>query len=162
MAYYFKITVFLKYFWTNGVLQGARSILTYIKLPNYMLHRMIRSALLFFVISLVMTHSYAQLGKITIDLEKDKPKKFKTKVLKSEKTGQNKFTIPRKIIQNTASHFNYYFNAKNKLNAVIDRARFGTQDNYLKLLPFYSYSLDNTASQKSELDSIIYKATAGV
>jgi tetratricopeptide (TPR) repeat protein len=127
-----------------------------------MLYRMNRSALLFFVISLVIPHSYAQLSKITVGLEKDKPKNFKTKVLKSEKTGQRKFTIPRKIIQNTASHFNYYFNAKNKLDAVIARARYGSQDNYLKLLPFYSYSLDNTAAQKSELDSIIYKATAGV
>lgn len=127
-----------------------------------MLHRMIRTALLYVVSALVIPHAFAQLGKITIDLEKDKPQKFKTKVLKSEKTGQKKFTIPRKIIQNTASHYNYYFNAKNKLNAVIDRARYGMQDNYLKLLPFYSYSLDNTAAQKSELDSVIYKATAGI
>ena len=36
------------------------------------------------------------------------------------------------------------------------------KDNYAKLLPFYSYSLDNTASQKTELDSVIYKATAGI
>ncbi|MEP6615275.1 MAG: tetratricopeptide repeat protein [Ginsengibacter sp.] len=127
-----------------------------------MRYRIIRAALLFFICSLVITRATAQLGKITIDLEKDKPQKFKTKVLKSEKTGQRKFTIPRKIIQNTASHFNYYFNAKNKLNAVIDRARYGIQDNYVKLLPFYGYSLDNTAAQKTELDSIIYKATAGI
>ena len=138
MAYYFKITVFLKYFCTIGrenrytVQQFA-----YIKFPKYMLHRMIRFSLLLFVISIVIPKSFAQLGKITVDLEKDKPQKFKTKVLKSEKTGQHKFTVPRKIIQNTASHFNYYFNAKNKLNAVIERARYSSQENYLKLLPFY-------------------------
>lgn len=105
---------------------------------------------------------YAQLGKITFDLEKDKPEKFKTKVLKSEKTGEKKFTLPRRFIQNTVSHYNYFFNANKKINQVIERARIANKDNYAKLLPFYSYSLDNTASQKTELDSVIYKATAGI
>ena len=106
--------------------------------------------------------AFAQLGKITIDLAKDKPTKFKTKTLKSEKTGQKKFTVPRKIIQNTVSHYNYYFNANNKINEVIERARLSNKDVYYKLLPFYSYSLKNTATQASELDSVIYKATAGI
>ncbi len=105
---------------------------------------------------------FAQLGKITIDLEKDKPTKYKTKTLKSEKTGQKKFTLPRRVIQNTVSHYNYYFNANNKINEVIERARLSNNDIYYKLLPFYSYSLKNTSSQASELDSVIYKATAGI
>ncbi len=105
---------------------------------------------------------YAQLGKITIDLEKDKPEKFKTKTLKSEKTGEKKFTLPRRFIQNTVSHYNYYFNANNKVNEVIERARLSNKDDYSKLLPFYGYSLINTAAQSTELDSVIYKATAGV
>jgi tetratricopeptide (TPR) repeat protein len=105
---------------------------------------------------------FAQLGKITVDLEKDKPKKFQTKTLKSEKTGQKKFTFPRRVMQNTVSHYNYYFNANNKLNDVIERARLANNDIYYKLLPFYSYSLANTASQANELDSVIYKATAGI
>ena len=84
---------------------------------------------------------YAQIGKITIDLQKDKPEKFKTKTLKSEKTGNKKFTLPRRFVQNTVSHYNYYFNANNKLNQVIERARIATRDDYAKLLPFYSYSL---------------------
>ena len=105
---------------------------------------------------------YAQLGKITIDLEKDKPEKFKTKVLKSEKTGEKKFTLPRRFVQNTVSHYNYFFNANNKLNQVIERARIANIDNYSKLLPFYGYTLDNTSTQKTDLDSVIYKATAGI
>ncbi|MDQ6761810.1 MAG: tetratricopeptide repeat protein [Bacteroidota bacterium] len=104
----------------------------------------------------------AQLGKITIDLEKDKPAKFKTKTLKSEKTGEKKFTLPRRFVQNTVSHYNYYFNANNKINEVIERARLSNKDDYSKLLPFYSYSLTNTAAQNTELDSVIYKATAGI
>ncbi|MDQ6888791.1 MAG: tetratricopeptide repeat protein, partial [Bacteroidota bacterium] len=107
-------------------------------------------------------HVQAQLGKITIDLEKDKPEKFKTKTLKSEKTGEKKFTLPRRFIQNTVSHYNYFFNADNKINQVIERARLSNKDNYAVLLPFYGYSLANTAAQSTELDSVIYKATAGI
>ncbi len=106
--------------------------------------------------------SFSQLGKITFDIQKDKPKKFQNKVLKSETTGDKKFTLKKRIVQNTVTHYNYYFNANNKLNAVIERARIANKDNYSKLLPFYGYSLNATAAQKTELDSVIYKATAGI
>ena len=36
------------------------------------------------------------------------------------------------------------------------------QDDYSKLLSYYPYNLENTASQTSELDSVIYKSTAGI
>src|SRR5687767_8280559 len=125
-------------------------------------HWILKTVCCFLLLLFFAPAGFAQLGKITIDLEKDKPKKFKTRTLKSEKTGEKKFTIPRKFIQNTASHYNYYFNADNKINEVIERARLANTDNYYKLLPFYSYSLDNTVAQASELDSVIYKATAGI
>lgn len=111
---------------------------------------------------LLLPEVHAQLGKITFDLEKDKPEKFKNKVLKSEKTGEKKFTLPRRFVQNTVSHYNYFFNANNKINAVIERARMANKENYAALLPYYSYSLTNTASQSSDLDSVIIKATAGI
>ncbi len=104
----------------------------------------------------------AQLGKITVDLEKDKPKKFQARTLKSEKTGEKKFTLPRRFVQNTVSHYNYFFNANNKITGVIERARLSRKDDFTTLLPFYSYSLDNTSSQSTDLDSVIYKATAGI
>ena len=118
-------------------------------------------SVLFFSL-LILPEVHAQLGKITFDLEKDKPQKFKTKTLKSEKTGQKKFTVPRKFIQNTVSHYNYFFNANNKISEVIERARMANKDDYTKLLPFYGYSLDNTSAQKNDLDSVINKATAGI
>ena len=105
---------------------------------------------------------HAQFGKITIDLQKEKPEKFKNKKLKSEKTGEKKFTVPRRFIQNTTSHYNYFFNANNKLNAVIERARMANKDDYSQVLPYYSYSLDNTSAQIQELDSVILKSTAGI
>jgi tetratricopeptide (TPR) repeat protein len=102
------------------------------------------------------------LGTITFDLQKEKPEKFKNKTLKSETTGDKKFTLKRRISQNVVSHYNYYFNASNKLDEVIEKARLSNKDDYSKLLSFYGYSLNATAQQKTDLDSVIYKATAGI
>jgi tetratricopeptide (TPR) repeat protein len=126
---------------------------------NSRIIRLISALLLLFFL---LPDAHAQIGKITFDLQKDKPKKFQDKQLRSEKTGQKKFTIPRRFIQNTTSHYNYFYNANNKIKSVIELARIATKDDYSKLLPYYSYSLNNTAAQKKELDSVIYKATAGI
>jgi tetratricopeptide (TPR) repeat protein len=91
-----------------------------------------------------------------------KPEKYEEKLLPSEKTATKKFGLFRRFLQNTTSHYNFFFNANNKLNAVIDRAKISNQDDYSKLLSFYPYSLENTASQKTELDSVIYKSTSGI
>ena len=91
-----------------------------------------------------------------------KPEKYEEKILASEKTSEKRFGPVRKFIQNSTSHYNFYFNANNKINKVIERATLSNKDNYAKLLSFYPYSLENTSSQKTELDSVIYKATAGI
>jgi tetratricopeptide (TPR) repeat protein len=127
-----------------------------------MASRIVKSLFILLLSLFLLPEVYAQAGKIIIDLQKDKPEKFKTKTLKSEKTGNKKFTLPRRFIQNTVSHYNYYYNANYKLSQVIERARMSSKDDYSKLLPFYSYTLYNTASQATELDSVIYKATAGI
>lgn len=114
------------------------------------------------VLCFITPQVYAQIGKISFDLEKDKPEKFKNKTLRSERTGEKKFNLARRFIQNTTSHYNYYFNAQNKLDAVIERARISHKDNYAKLIPYYSFDLKQTAAQASELDSVIQKSTAGI
>ncbi|MEP6676522.1 MAG: tetratricopeptide repeat protein [Ferruginibacter sp.] len=91
-----------------------------------------------------------------------KPEKFETRKLGSEKTADKNFKLPRHFLQNTVSHYNYYFNANNKLNAVVDRACLSNHDDYSRLLSFYPYSLENTSTQKTELDSVIDKCTAGI
>lgn len=108
------------------------------------------------------TDASAQLDKITFDLHRDKPDSFKNRKLRSEKTDEKKLGLIGKFIQNGVSHYNYYFNANQKINLVIENARIAQQDDYNRLLPFYSYSLDNTASQKRDLDSVIQTATAGI
>src|SRR6185295_17423011 len=106
----------------------------------------------------------AQLPTWSIDLlgKEKKPEKFENRKLGSEKMAEKKFTFIRHFFQNNYTHYNYYYNAKNKINEVIERAKAAQKDDYSKLLSFYPYSLENTASQKSELDSVIFKATAGI
>lgn len=94
----------------------------------------------------------------TIDLVK--PKQYSNRSLPAEKTGDKKFTLSRRIYQNTVTRFNYYFNANKRLNEVIERARAAHKDDYTQLLSFYDYSLDVTS--KDETDSIIYKCNAGI
>jgi outer membrane protein assembly factor BamD (BamD/ComL family) len=125
--------------------------------------RVVGKRLAVVIISLLASSSlFAQLETVTADVEKDKPKKFQNKVLKSEKTGDKKFTITRKFINNTAAHYNYYYNADQRLKAVVERAIIANKENYAQLLPFYNYSFDATAAQANELDSVIYKSTAGI
>jgi tetratricopeptide (TPR) repeat protein len=91
-----------------------------------------------------------------------KPEKFENRKLGSEKTADKKFTVARNIFQNNITHYNYYFNANNRVNTVVDRAKLSQKDNYANLLGFYPYTLESTSAQKIELDSVIYTSTAGI
>ncbi|HZI69520.1 MAG TPA: tetratricopeptide repeat protein [Hanamia sp.] len=127
-----------------------------------MKNRVIKLLLLLLVSFFFLPDVHAQLGKITFDLQKDKPQKFKDKPLRSEKPQDKKLRLVGRFVQNTTSHYNYFFNANNKINAVIEMARMANKDDYSKLLPYYSYSLENTAQQKTLLDSVILESTAGI
>lgn len=107
--------------------------------------------------------SHAQPPSLSFDIGAlNKPDSFKERKLGSEKMADKKFTKPRRFFQNTFTHYNYYFNANNKLNEVLARAKDQFKDNYEELLPFYNFTLETTAQDKNELDSVIYKATAGI
>jgi tetratricopeptide (TPR) repeat protein len=91
-----------------------------------------------------------------------KPEPYENRVLRAEKSGQKKFTAPRRFFQNTYTHYNYFFNAHNKLNTVIEKAKEAHKDDYSDLISFYNYSLETTAQDKTELDSVIYKTKTGI
>ncbi|HVF82392.1 MAG TPA: tetratricopeptide repeat protein [Flavisolibacter sp.] len=103
--------------------------------------------------------SYAQPG-FKVDIKKPKP--YEERLLKAEKTGDGKLKAPKRIMQNLTTRFNYYFNANNKFNEVLDRAKAQHVDDFSQLLSFYNYSLDGTAADSLQLDSIIYKARTGI
>lgn len=119
----------------------------------------IRFVTTFFAAILYLASAQAQPGA---EIEVKKPKQYENRKLASEKTGEKKFTIPRKLYQNTVTHYNYYFNANNRINDVVAAAKVSFKEDYSQLLPFYNYSLNATAENKSELDSIVYKCTAGI
>jgi outer membrane protein assembly factor BamD (BamD/ComL family)/uncharacterized protein HemY len=103
--------------------------------------------------------SWSQLG-LSFDIPK--PKQYEERTLRSEKSDQKKFNTTRRFIQNTFTHYNYFFNANNKLNDIINRAKELHRDDYASLLSFYNYDLDVTARDSIQLDSVIYKATSGI
>ena len=117
------------------------------------------TAALLFILFQAPTPAFSQMG-ITFDMKK--PKEYDERVLRSERSGEKKFTLPKRFIQNTVTHYNYYFNANNKLNEVIEKAKTAFKDDYSALLPFYNYSLDATAQDSIQLDSITYKASTGI
>jgi outer membrane protein assembly factor BamD (BamD/ComL family) len=103
--------------------------------------------------------SHAQLG-FSFDIKK--PEMYEDRILGSEKSESKKYTLPRRLTQNAFTHYNYVFNANNKLNEVLERAKTAHIDDYTRLLPFYNYTLDQTAADSLELDSVISKAITGI
>jgi len=112
-----------------------------------------------FIFCQLATQAFGQLG---IPLDVKKPKEFENRVLRSEKSDQKKFSLSKRFVQNTITHYNYYFNANNKLNEILERAKSSFKDDYSELIPFYNYTLDVTAADSLQLDSVSYKAQTGI
>ena len=82
--------------------------------------RYIITAVFSLLLCQLLIPAYGQLG---FNLDLKKPKEYEERQLKSEKSDQKKFTVPRRFIQNTVTHYNYVFNANNKLNDILERAK---------------------------------------
>jgi tetratricopeptide (TPR) repeat protein len=119
-----------------------------------------RTLALIIILITALPKLYAQGPSLSFDLKK--PQKFENRKLASEKTENRKFHVVRRFTQNGTTKFNYHFNAYKKLADVIARAKAMHKDDYSRLLSFYNYSLEQTAKDKIELDSVIYKANAGI
>jgi len=123
------------------------------------LNRKIYFGSLLLILCFTFFQAHSQQG-FSFDIKKPEP--FDDRVLASEKSESGKFPITKRLTQNTFTHYNYFFNANNKLNEVLEIAKADHFDEYTELLSFYNYSLDVTAENKEQLDSIIYKATTGI
>ncbi|RYY84879.1 MAG: hypothetical protein EOO15_18395, partial [Chitinophagaceae bacterium] len=102
---------------------------------------------------------HAQLG---YDLEIKKPEPYDNRTTKAERTPDKPIKTPKRLLQNMVTHYNYYFNANNKLTEVLDAAKQQHRDNYTRLLPFYNFTLDATSAQGQSLDSIIIKSKTAI
>jgi len=119
-----------------------------------------RTAFLVLIFSRLSSSAWGQMG-FSFDFQK--PKEFENRMLRAEKTPTDKkIKGPGRFIQNTITHYNYFFNANNKLNDVLARAKASFKDDYSRLLPFYNYSLDMTAADSVQLDSVSYKVQSGI
>lgn len=81
----------------------------------------------------------------------------------NEDMRKKKWTLPRKVIQNTFTRYNYYFNANRKMEEAINnmvRSRTDNFDSLIALLPF-NPDLDS-ARLMSDMDTIIRKASVGI
>ncbi len=116
------------------------------------------TAVFFFVFNLLAGSVFGQMGT-TLNITK--PKEYEERVLQSEREDK-KFTTMRRFFQNTGTHYNYFFNANNKLNEVLEKAKAAFKEDYSVLLPFYNYSLDATAADSIQLDSVSYKSQSGI
>jgi tetratricopeptide (TPR) repeat protein len=96
----------------------------------------------------------------SLSFEIKKPQKYESRTFPSEKSTYTKFSWPKRFYNNMVSRFNYYFNANNVLTEVISASKDAHVDDYTQLLPFYNYELSE--SYKDRMDTVIYKATAGI
>ena len=101
-------------------------------------------------------------GQEGIDYNLKKPDKYENRTLGYEKTTETKWTVPRAFLQNTITQYNFYFNANNKLNEVLARAKAQFKEDYTQLLPFYNYTLETTSKDKRNLDSVIDKINSAI
>jgi outer membrane protein assembly factor BamD (BamD/ComL family) len=109
--------------------------------------------------SLFALPARAQLG---FNLEIKKPEPYDNRTLKSEKTPDKPIKGPKKVMQAMVTHYNYFFNANNKLNEVLETAKGQHKDNYTRLLSFYNWTIDATSAQTQSLDSVIIKSKSGI
>lgn len=111
--------------------------------------------------------------KIQKDKQKDKEQKqqlaFELKIKKKQKAYTNekmlkrRWSVPRRIVQNTFTHYNYYFNADKKMDEAIANMLRAKKDNYDSLLALFPFNPDkDSAMLSSDMDSIIYKSSMGI
>lgn len=121
-----------------------------------------------FLLTVVLTHllcigHYSMLmAQKDATLDVPKPEKYENRILGSDRTFTTKYTVPRRLMQGMSTHYNFFFNANVKLTEVVTGAKQLFEEDYTELLPFYNYTLEATASQKTELDSVLMKCNAGI
>lgn len=91
--------------------------------------------------------------------------KFKKKEANytNETMRKKKWTLPRKVIQNTFTRYNYYFNANRKMEEAVENMVRSGMDNYDSLIALFPFDPDrDSAKLKSDMDTIIHKASLGI
>ena len=112
------------------------------------------------LVGTLMANGLLSQANITFDLIK--PKAYENRKLASELTPDKKINPVKRLKENIVSHYNFHFNANVKLSKVIASAKQANKDTFTSLIPFFNYSLDQTAQQQQELDSVVIKVNNGI
>jgi hypothetical protein len=94
---------------------------------------------------------------------------FEMKIKKKHEAWNNetmlkkRWSVPRKIVQNSFTRYNYYFNSERKMDEALDNMQRVRKDNYDSLLALFPFDPDRDSSVLSaDMDSIIQKASLGI
>lgn len=84
----------------------------------------------------------------------------KQKEWSNEKLLKRKWTLPRKIYQNTVTRYNYYYNARRKYNESVTNLIKNNKDEYGKLINLRPYDVEKAGSSvASNMDTVIKKCS---
>lgn len=89
--------------------------------------------------------------------------KKKREAWSNEQMMKKKWSLPRQLLQNTFTRYNYYFNADEKMDEALGNMLRFKKENYDSLLALYPFDPDvDSAVLAPDMDSIIQKASLGI
>lgn len=89
--------------------------------------------------------------------------KKKRQAWNNEKMLKKKWTIPRRVLQNTVTRYNYYFNAKRKMEEAMANMQRLANDDYDSHIALFPFNPDKDSTKLApDMDSIIQKASLGI
>lgn len=81
----------------------------------------------------------------------------------NEKMLKKKWSLKRKVIQNTFTRYNYYFNANRKMDEALANMQRVKKENYDSLIELYPFNPNNDSTLlASDMDSILHKVSVGI
>jgi len=116
----------------------------------------------FIVCASLLLFQYKGSAQAFSTIELNKPDKYENRTLPAENTPLTKISRTKKFYQNTVSHYNYYFNANKKIAEILEKGKAVFKEDYTTILPFYNYTIKDLSEDRTQLDSVIYKCTAGI
>lgn len=115
----------------------------------------------FFIVSNVLFFLKG-FGQPGMEYDLKKPPKYENRSLGYEKSDETKWSNSRALVQNTITHYNFYYNINSKLNEIMGRAKAQFKDDYTQLLPFYNYTPEILSKDKKNLDSVVDKINSAI
>lgn len=107
----------------------------------------------------VVTKEKEKKKKLQLEIKLEKEKQAFT----NESQRKKKWGFPRKVLQNTYTRYNYYFNANNKLKEAELNMQRLKKDSFNNLITLFPFNPDvDSARLKSDMDTIIQKTSLGI